>query len=131
MKLTPKQQEIYDLIKGHIKNEGYAPSTKELCVLLGIKSTSTVHGRLKILEMKGLIKIIPNTSRGIVLLEESEVEEVSNTFEYGRVNLKNLFVTNDKAIYDEKRREENVIVFDSDQVPDFPNGVYVIGFIDK
>lgn len=68
--LTDNQNEMYDLIKYYIKKEGYAPSIRELGELLELKSTQTVHSRLKILENKGIIKIVPNISRGIVLINK-------------------------------------------------------------
>ena len=56
MKLEPKEQQIFDYIKENIKSRGYAPSIRDICEALNIKSTSTVHSCLARLEKKGYIQ---------------------------------------------------------------------------
>ena len=51
-----KQKEIYEFLKTYTENKGYPPSVREICEAVSLKSTSTVHGHLKRLEKKGLIK---------------------------------------------------------------------------
>ena len=41
--LTEREREIYDFILNNIRNEGYAPSVRDICNALNMKSTSTVH----------------------------------------------------------------------------------------
>ena len=53
---TDKQQRVLDYVKEQIKKDGYAPSVREICKALDLKSTSTVHGYLARLEKKGLIQ---------------------------------------------------------------------------
>lgn len=53
---TDKQQRVLDYVKEQIKKEGYAPSVREICKALDLKSTSTVHGYLTRLQKKGLIQ---------------------------------------------------------------------------
>ena len=45
-KATDKQQRVLDYVRKQIKEEGYAPSVREICKALDLKSTSTVHGYL-------------------------------------------------------------------------------------
>ncbi|MBQ8551840.1 MAG: transcriptional repressor LexA [Clostridia bacterium] len=62
-KLTEREREIYDFILNAIKNEGYAPSVRDICNALNMKSTSTVHTYLARLEEKGMIQKDPGKSR--------------------------------------------------------------------
>lgn len=56
MQATDKQQKVLDYVREQIKKDGYAPSVREICKALDLKSTSTVHGYLSRLEKKGLIQ---------------------------------------------------------------------------
>ena len=49
------QEKILDFIKQEIATRGYAPSVREICDAVGLKSTSTVHGHLMRLQKRGLI----------------------------------------------------------------------------
>lgn len=49
------QEKILEFIKGEIATRGYAPSVREICDAVGLKSTSTVHGHLMRLQKRGLI----------------------------------------------------------------------------
>ena len=62
-KLTPREREIYEFILNAIKNEGYAPSVRDICNALDLRSTSTVHTYLARLEEKGMIQKDPGKSR--------------------------------------------------------------------
>ncbi len=66
-KLTDKERAIYKFIRNTIKNDGYAPSVRDIGASVGIKSTSTVHMYLKRLEKKGYIKKQDGKSRSITL----------------------------------------------------------------
>lgn len=55
-KITDKQLRVLNYVKEQIRTEGYAPSVREICKALDLKSTSTVHGYLVRLEKKGLIQ---------------------------------------------------------------------------
>lgn len=69
-KATDKQQRVLDYVKKQIKEEGYAPSVREICKALDLKSTSTVHGYLSRLKKKGLIAKDDMKSRTIRLVDE-------------------------------------------------------------
>ena len=54
--LTAKQAQILDYIKETILSKGYPPSVREICVAVGLSSTSSVHAQLNTLENKGYIR---------------------------------------------------------------------------
>lgn len=54
-KVTEKQNKVLNFVNEQIKKDGYAPTVREICKALDLKSTSTVHGYLIRLEKKGLI----------------------------------------------------------------------------
>lgn len=77
--LTSKQQEILDFIKLEISTKGYPPSVREICVAVGLRSTSTVHGHLERLEKRGIIRRDPTKPRAIEILDDStSTKEVIN-----------------------------------------------------
>ncbi len=74
-KATDKQQRVLDYVKDQIKKDGYAPSVREICRALDLKSTSTVHGYISRLQDKGLIQkaaLKPRTLRIVRNGEENE-----------------------------------------------------------
>jgi repressor LexA len=66
-----KQSEIYDFLKNYTENKGYPPSVREICEAVSLRSTSTVHGHLKRLEKKGMIKRDPSKPRALEIAELS------------------------------------------------------------
>ncbi|MBW8191231.1 transcriptional repressor LexA [Neiella marina] len=74
--LTPRQAEIYQLIKDTIEVTGMPPTRAEIARQLGFKSPNAAEEHLKALARKGVIEILPGTSRGIrLLLEEAANDE--------------------------------------------------------
>ena len=67
--IKDKQLEIYNFLKTYTENKGYPPSVREICEAVGLSSTSTVHGHLKRLERKGLIKRDPSKPRALEIAE--------------------------------------------------------------
>jgi repressor LexA len=65
--LTPRQQEVLDLIKVTMIDTGMPPTRAEIARHLGFKSANAAEEHLKALAKKGVIDIIPGTSRGIKL----------------------------------------------------------------
>ena len=63
-----KQSEIYEFLKVFTENKGYPPSVREICEAVNLRSTSTVHGHLKKLESKGLIKRDPTKPRALEIV---------------------------------------------------------------
>lgn len=54
--LTGKEKLVFEYISKTINENGYAPSVRDICSSLGIKSTSSVHLYLHRLEDKGYIE---------------------------------------------------------------------------
>lgn len=54
--LSPRQAAVLEFIKQIWREKGYAPSVREICDGVGLKSTSTVHTHLKTLEDLGYIR---------------------------------------------------------------------------
>ncbi|MGL5674915.1 MAG: transcriptional repressor LexA [Cellulosilyticaceae bacterium] len=67
--LTTKQEQIFHFIKDVLNAKGYPPSVREICLAVGLKSTSTVHSHLNKLEEKGFIRRDPTKPRAIEILD--------------------------------------------------------------
>ncbi|PTS77660.1 repressor LexA [Aeromonas sp. HMWF036] len=84
--LTPRQAEVLELIKVNMSETGMPPTRAEIAQKLGFKSANAAEEHLKALAKKGVIEIMPGTSRGIrLLLEEEEVLEESGLPLIGKV----------------------------------------------
>ena len=66
-KLTPRQQQILDLIQSAIARTGAPPTRAEIASTLGFKSANASEEHLKALARKGVIELVSGTSRGIRL----------------------------------------------------------------
>jgi repressor LexA len=53
--LTARQKDVFEYMRNYIAEIGYAPSVREVCDALNLKSTSTAHAHLTQLEKKGYI----------------------------------------------------------------------------
>ncbi|WP_429161292.1 transcriptional repressor LexA [Aeromonas veronii] len=85
--LTPRQAEVLELIKVNMSETGMPPTRAEIAQKLGFKSANAAEEHLKALAKKGVIEIMPGTSRGIrLLLEEEEVLEESGLPLIGKVS---------------------------------------------
>lgn len=75
--LTQRQQEVLDLIKTTMLDTGMPPTRAEIARQLGFRSANAAEEHLKALAKKGVIEILPGTSRGIKLNVDldDEVEE--------------------------------------------------------
>lgn len=71
-KLTPRQQEVFDLLVAFIKKHGYPPTARELSELIGAASPNAAAEHLRALRRKGVITITPNMSRGISIVGRKE-----------------------------------------------------------
>lgn len=67
-KLTKSQQLVYDGIVEYQKENGFAPSIRELCKLTGLASTSSVYAHLKNLEDLGYIRRKEDAPRAIAII---------------------------------------------------------------
>ncbi|MEY4122475.1 MAG: hypothetical protein RLZZ457_1313 [Pseudomonadota bacterium] len=66
-KLTPRQQQILELIQSAIANTGSPPTRAEIATELGFKSANAAEEHLQALARKGAIELVSGTSRGIRL----------------------------------------------------------------
>lgn len=75
--LTPRQEEVLQLIKTTMTETGMPPTRAEIARQLGFKSANAAEEHLKALARKGVIEILPGTSRGIKLNTplEDQLEE--------------------------------------------------------
>ncbi len=67
MPLKPKEKLVLDFIAETMNETGYAPSVRDICTALNIKSTSTAQMYIERLESKGYIVKEPGKSRTLRL----------------------------------------------------------------
>ena len=67
---TDMTEQIYRFIKGYMASCGYAPSVRDICAGVGLKSPSTVHFHLNRLQEMGLIERGERKGRAVTLVEE-------------------------------------------------------------
>ena len=65
--LTPRQRQILDFIRDQLEECGMPPTRAEIATALGFKSANAAEEHLKALKRKGVIDLVPGTSRGIQL----------------------------------------------------------------
>lgn len=65
-KSEQRQKDILEFMKRTIAEKGYSPTVREICQALNVKSTSTVHSDIKVLEDQGLVKKDPSKPRTVL-----------------------------------------------------------------
>jgi len=65
--LTPRQTEILRLIQRAVQETGMPPTRKEIADELGFRSANSAEEHLRTLARKGVITLLPGSSRGIQL----------------------------------------------------------------
>jgi len=70
-KLTPRQNEILELITKAIDESGLPPTRAEIATQLGFASANAAEEHLRALAKKGYIELTPGTSRGIRIHNDS------------------------------------------------------------
>ncbi len=71
LKLTKRQQEIFDFIKKYSAKHGYPPTVRDIGKAIGLTSSSTVHAHLSNLEKLGLVRRDPTKPRALELLGDA------------------------------------------------------------
>lgn len=71
--LTARQAQILKLIEDYTENSGFPPTRNEICEAMGFRSPNAAEEHLRALARKGVIEMIPGTSRGIRLKQEPGV----------------------------------------------------------
>lgn len=64
---SDKQEKILQFLNTYIEDNGYAPSVREICAAVGLKSTATVSYHLNELKRRGLIEGDSTKRRAISL----------------------------------------------------------------
>src|SRR6266550_5539058 len=72
MPVTAKQRRVYDFIRRYIDANQEPPTIAEIGRQFQMSSPASVHSILSALEREGLIKRIPNVSRGIEIVQQQE-----------------------------------------------------------
>lgn len=67
-----REQRIMEYMREQVRLQGYAPTVREICAALGIRSTSTVHKDIESLAAQGLIRKDPSKPRALVLTVSSD-----------------------------------------------------------
>ena len=75
MPVTAKQRRIYEFIRRYIESNQESPTIAEIGKQFQMRSTASVHAVLVALEREGLIKRIPNVSRGIQIVQQKDSDE--------------------------------------------------------
>ena len=70
-KLTPRQQQILNLVSSAIERTGAPPTRAEIAAELGFKSANAAEEHLQALARKGAIELLGGTSRGIRLKSDT------------------------------------------------------------
>ena len=65
--LTPRQSQILNMIQEFIDETGMPPTRAEIARELGFKSANAAEDHLRALQRKGVLDLVPGTSRGIQL----------------------------------------------------------------
>jgi repressor LexA len=70
MPVTAKQRRVYEFIRRYIESNTEPPTIAEIGRHFQMSSSASVHAILVALEREGLIKRIPNVSRGIEIVQQ-------------------------------------------------------------
>jgi repressor LexA len=65
--LTPRQNQILEVIQDFIAETGMPPTRAEIARELGFKSANAAEEHLRALQKKGVLELVPGASRGIQL----------------------------------------------------------------
>lgn len=69
--LTPRQQQVFDLVQEAIERTGAPPTRAEIAAQLGFRSANAAEEHLQALARKGAIELVGGTSRGIRLKSDT------------------------------------------------------------
>jgi repressor LexA len=83
--LTPRQQQILDLIERHIRETGVPPTRAEIARAFGFRSPNAAEDHLRALARHGAIELTAGRSRGIRLIGPTLTSQESRLPVIGRV----------------------------------------------
>src|SRR5580765_7992236 len=81
MSVTARQRQVYEFICRHLEANNQPPTIAEIGKEFQMSSPASVHSILSALERAGLIKRIPNVSRGIEVVKVDPQENDGDEFE--------------------------------------------------
>jgi len=76
MKLTRRQQEIYQVLRDNQDRFDHPPTYDELCHLLGLSSRGSLHKQIQALIQAGLVEPMEGLQRGIRLMAQGTQEGI-------------------------------------------------------
>ncbi len=74
--LTPRQQQIMDLIRLAQRETGMPPTRADISQHFNFRSPTAADDHLKALEKKGVIQLLPGKSRGIRILDDATYQGI-------------------------------------------------------
>lgn len=77
LKLTKRQQQVLEIVKESMRDKGMPPTRAEIASKLGFKSANAAEEHLKALAKKGVLEIMPGTSRGLRITQTAS-EQAAN-----------------------------------------------------
>ena len=75
MAVTARQRQVYEFIRRYLEVNNQPPTIAEIGKQFQMTSPASVHSIVSSLEREGLIRRIPNVSRGIELIEQESPGE--------------------------------------------------------
>lgn len=72
LKLTARQQQVFDLVVQAIERSGFPPTRAEIAAALGFSSANAAEEHLRALARKGVIVLSPGASRGIRVVHATD-----------------------------------------------------------
>ena len=153
MPITARQRRVFDFISRYFIVHKEAPTMAEIGRELGLSSSASVHKVVSVLEREGLIRRIPNVSRGIELVKDQTADEenaevpllglvaagqpIEAILNYDTVSIPRDMVRQGRmfalrvrgdSMIDDQIREDDFIILQSQQTAE--NGQTVVALID-
>ena len=104
-KSEQRQQDILNFMKKNIAEKGYSPTVREICAALKVKSTSTVHSDIKVLEQQGLVKKDPAKPRTVFPVDMN----INQTTLLDDINIVSVPVVGNVAAGEPILAEQNIV----------------------
>src|SRR6266496_4219763 len=152
MAVTARQRKVLDYIAYYFDMHQEAPTMAEIAKQFGMSSLASVHHIVSILEREGLIRRIPNVSRGIELVKQETANDnyeipllgivaagqpIEAILDYERVCIPRDMVRQSRmfalrvrgdSMIDEQIRDDDYVIIQSQHTAE--NGQTVIALID-
>ena len=152
MSITARQRRVLDYLSHYVDVHQEPPTIAEIGKQFGMSSSASVHQVLSILEREGLIKRIPNVSRGIEIVQRATAEEkceipllgvvaagkpIEAVLNYETVNIPRDMLRRERmfalrvrgdSMIDEQIRDDDYIIVQSQQTAE--SGQTVVALID-